>query len=435
MRIKLTKINITAILVLLAALLSLCLLFGADWSKPPPQNRAEIVVSDTAAATPGDQYFPGILADEVLQIDFALAQSMSRLHWSAARMQTTHDELQEQHGIAYHYKTLNIYAGNQESLFIQTLRDALLAWAEKARLEQGAEAGVWNILLDGLLTHRLYIFNAVPPNPWNNFGRLPGSSMQPDQQDKPAPQDHPDKPKQPHQTDVQTQTPQDILPAGQLKLVIVLDDLGESIQQANFLLQLDYPVTFAVWPRSTHATEVAELAADHGLELIIHQPMEPMGYPKINPGAGVLLSRMSDNEFMAVLRENLKLMPKAIGLNNHMGSWLTQNATLMSMVARELKERNLFVLDSLTHQRSRFADAARQESITAYRRDIFLDVQPEMEQVLAQLRKAENVARLKGQAIAIGHPLPETLEALAEWQLLRDRRIDIVHLRDLKPLE
>jgi polysaccharide deacetylase 2 family uncharacterized protein YibQ len=118
-----------------------------------------------------------------------------------------------------------------------------------------------------------------------------------------------------------------------------------------------------------------------------------------------------------------------------MGSWLTQNSTLMSMVARELKERNLFALDSLTHPRSRFAGAARQEGVTAYRRDIFLDVRPDKEYVLAQLKKAENIAGLKGQAIAIGHPLPGTLEALAEWQRLRNPRIDIVRLRDLKPLK
>jgi polysaccharide deacetylase 2 family uncharacterized protein YibQ len=144
---------------------------------------------------------------------------------------------------------------------------------------------------------------------------------------------------------------------------------------------------------------------------------------------------MGDNEFMAVLGKNLNFVPGASGLNNHMGSWLTQNYTLMSMLARELKKQHYFVLDSLTHPLSRFADAAIHEGVTAYRRDIFLDVQPDKQHVLSQLKKAENIARLKGQAIAIGHPLPGTLGALKEWQTLRSSQIKIVRLRDLKSLK
>jgi polysaccharide deacetylase 2 family uncharacterized protein YibQ len=391
-------------------LLSLYLLFGADWpGSSAKTGEPSKSASGFTTEAPSEVPFSGSLDDEVLQVDFALAQSLGRLRWSTAQMRITLNESRERNGLSYRYKALTVYAGDEAALFIRTLRDALLAWAEKAALEQSGGDGAWNIVLDGVVTHSLYIAGERAPV----SARIPSVSGQ----------------------DGWAQIQPDTPPRDNLKLAIVLDDLGESTAQAEFLLELDYPVTFAVWPHSTHAGEVAELAASRGRELIIHQPMEPVDYPKNNPGEGALLSRMTDSDFLALLRGNLKLVPKASGLNNHMGSWLTQNVTLMTLVARELKEQDFFVLDSLTHPRSRFAGAAIQEGVPAYRRDVFLDVRPEREQVLAQLRKAENIARLKGQAIAIGHPLPGTLAALKEWQLLRDRRIDIVRLRDLKALK
>ena len=50
---------------------------------------------------------------------------------------------------------------------------------------------------------------------------------------------------------------------------------------------------------------------------------------------------------------------------------------------------------------------------------------------MASLAKTERIAQLTGQAIAIGHPLPNTLNALEKWQHTRNKAIQVVRLHDL----
>ena len=342
---------------------------------------------------------PGF-AEHVLQADFALTQTMQRLGLPYANLRLVGEDLRDEQNIFYRHKVIEIHAGPDLPLFINTLRDALLAWAENAvLLQQGPfderhSGGEWVISLDGLVTHNL---------------RIRGGSGE----------------------DVGGEPPGWHRP----RLAIVVDDIGESVRHARFLLNLDYPVTFALWPHGTHARKIAPLVKAAKLDVLIHQPMEPMGYPGVNPGPGVLLTGMSEIQTLSQLDKNLRLIPEAIGLNNHMGSRLTQDGQRMALVARALKNRNMLVLDSLTHPKSRFAAAALSEGAVVYRRDVFIDVEQDKDYVLRQLKKAEKIAMLNGQAIAIGHPLPATLEALKAWEKERDPRVQLVRLSDLAPLK
>ena len=51
--------------------------------------------------------------------------------------------------------------------------------------------------------------------------------------------------------------------------------------------------------------------------------------------------------------------------------------------------------------------------MAAAERQVFLDRDPEPEEITAQFRRLLALARERGSAIAIGHPYPETLEVLA----------------------
>ena len=339
--------------------------------------------------------------DYINQVDYALAQTMRRLGVSSAGLSLLSVELKEHGGRLYQERHIALAGGGDAAFFARALRDALIAWAERAALlrredlpaamrdaapPSGAADGEWLIVLDGVITHRLSLSSALPP---------------------------------------------DRRGAPRSRLVIVMADLGESRQAAARLRALDFKVTFAVWPRSTYAGEVAELAHERGLEVLVHQPMEPLDYPAVNPGRGAMLSGMTREDILYILDESLRLVPHASGLNNHMGSLLTQDESSMRVVAQEARRRGLFILDSLTHQGSRLAGAALQEGAPTLKRDIFLDEEARKDKVLEQLRRAERISVVRGQAIAIGHPLPATLDALEEWQRLRDREVELVRLEDL----
>ncbi len=226
--------------------------------------------------------------------------------------------------------------------------------------------------------------------------------------------------------------PETAVPSGkEALLAIVIDDIGESLSAAQALVNLDFPVTLAIWPRASNAVKCGEMGHKKGLEIMIHQPMEPMEYPRVKPGRGAVLTSMRPEEVAGVVEANIAMVPYAVGLNNHMGSRFTQNRRGLEAVLSAMRGKNLFVLDSVTHGSTIFYELARENGFPSQRRDIFLDVTQDKNAVLHQLRKSEALARSQGYAIAIGHPLPQTLQALKEWQGIRNKDVKIVRVQDL----
>jgi len=168
--------------------------------------------------------------------------------------------------------------------------------------------------------------------------------------------------------------------------------------------------------------------------VLLHLPMEPLDYPhRADPGPGALFVGMEDTEILARLEDNLAQIPQAIGVNNHMGSRFTADRAGMATVLGALKGKDMFFLDSLTTGKSVVQEQARKIGLTNLRRQIFLDNVQNVQAILFQLRKAERLAHSTGDVIAIGHPYPETLEALRIWEKERDPDIDVVALNTVLP--
>ncbi len=217
-------------------------------------------------------------------------------------------------------------------------------------------------------------------------------------------------------------------------LAIVIDDLGDSPAFAKALLDLDFPVTLAVMPYRTRSKKVAELAVSAGAEVILHQPMEPLAYPGTDPGEGALFTGMSPSKIKAVLRANLAQVPGADGMNNHMGSRFTRDAAGMAEVMRFLAENGMFFLDSVTSSGSAAEAAAHKAGTPMIGRNVFLDNSRNPNAIARQLNAAEETARSRGRAVAIGHPYKETLAALRWWASRRDPAVRMIFLRDLPGL-
>lgn len=215
------------------------------------------------------------------------------------------------------------------------------------------------------------------------------------------------------------------------RLVLIIDDLGESTKTARRLARLPFPVTFSVLPFNTKAREVADIARQNDLELLMHLPCEPEGYPKPNSGPGTLRVDMSAAELEQTLVANLARLPEVDGVNNHMGSSLTQNTKAMHVVLAHLKGSGKFFVDSLTTPKSCIASVSSSLGMRYYRRHIFLDNTAKERAILLQLKKVESLAKKNGFAIAIGHPYPATLAALEVWARKRDMQITVCKIQDI----
>jgi uncharacterized protein len=215
------------------------------------------------------------------------------------------------------------------------------------------------------------------------------------------------------------------------RVALIIDDLGYDRQAAERLMDLNAPFTFAILPHSPHQETIARAAHARGLEIILHLPMEPVEYPEINPGPGTLLASMSADELLRVLEEDLRAVPHIRGVNNHMGSRLTARSEQIYQVFSVLKRRGLYFVDSRTTDETVCRPSARLFELPFAQRDIFLDHVHDPAAVRRQIRELVRTARLKGEAVAIGHPHPVTIAVLREELPELRRQVEIVPLSRL----
>jgi hypothetical protein len=196
------------------------------------------------------------------------------------------------------------------------------------------------------------------------------------------------------------------------QVAIIIDDLGWDLGAAQVLLAMDIPLGFAILPHTPFKDFIAHEAQRRGKDVLLHLPMEPYNYPQINPGRPVLLSTMSTSELAAQIDSALAAVPAAVGVNNHMGSRLTEDRHAMYVVMQRMKHRNLFFLDSRTSQKSLAYQVARELGVRTAQRHVFLDNEADVRKISQQLHRLATLAREHGHAIGIGHPYPETVQSL-----------------------
>lgn len=214
---------------------------------------------------------------------------------------------------------------------------------------------------------------------------------------------------------------------------IIIDDLGYKHHQDFRAVDLPAPIVCAILPHTPLSGKVAERAHRAGKEIILHVPMEAMHAHKHKSlGPGALYTKMNKKEFLSTLRKNLKSVPLAIGLNNHMGSLLTTHPIQMHWLMDELKQQGYAYIDSMTTSESVANIIARNKKLPYLVRDVFLDHEVNPSFIRKQLDYLVRRAKKKGSAIAIGHPHKVTLDALEDFiHDARYQNIKIVSMTDM----
>jgi len=193
----------------------------------------------------------------------------------------------------------------------------------------------------------------------------------------------------------QKPTPEPV-PAKRPRIALIIDDMGYDLAIARQLLRIDAGLSISVLPHSPFQKEIASLAHQAGRDVLLHLPMEPLEYPEIDPGPGALITSMTPDEMLEVLRHDLDAVPYISGVNNHMGSRLTEDAARMRQVFTILKKRGLFFVDSLTSPRSKCAQVAHLFKLPFAQRHVFLDHTQEANAIRFQIKRLISTARKHG---------------------------------------
>ncbi len=205
----------------------------------------------------------------------------------------------------------------------------------------------------------------------------------------------------------------------QPQVVIIIDDIGHQWAAGERSVKLKGDVTLAILPFSPYAKKLAHLAHQHHKELMLHAPMEPEHH---HSWKGGLSREMGQAEINATLLEMIAAVPGIRGVNNHMGSALTQNPKVMDWVMQTLDQQGLFFIDSRTSAHSQALNSALNRGLPALRRDVFLDNLQDSAAIKVQLNKLVALAQKRGFAVGIGHPYPETLSVLEGFMDTLDQK-------------
>ncbi len=207
---------------------------------------------------------------------------------------------------------------------------------------------------------------------------------------------------------------------------IIIDDMGYNKVISEKFCRLGAALTFSVFPHSPFKTSIIKTASDHGVEIMLHLPMEPNEYPRVNPGPGALLTTMAPDQLIAQLHRNLDDVPLAKGVNNHMGSRLTGSSYQMNQIFSILKKRQLFFVDSRTTAQTVAWQSARLLQVPFAQRDIFLDHVQERAFVEKQIQALIKTAKQHGEAVGIGHPFEVTYTVLRDMLPEIKKQVDMV---------
>jgi len=214
---------------------------------------------------------------------------------------------------------------------------------------------------------------------------------------------------------------------GKPKLVIIIDDVSHA-RQLKKIQALHMNITPSIFPPSERSMTSHTLA--HGLKhYMIHLPMES-GSKQLNKQYKTLKITFSKAEIIARAKELRLLFPTARYVNNHTGSVFTNDYEGMLTLYTALKKEGFMFVDSRTIASTKVPKIAKQFGDAYVARDTFIDNVHNVKMIHQQLRKAVEIAKKNGHAIAIGHPHPVTMKALSRaGSILKD--VELVYIDNL----
>jgi len=188
------------------------------------------------------------------------------------------------------------------------------------------------------------------------------------------------------------------------QLCIVVDDFGNfDGPLIDSFCELDPAVTFAILPGLPFSKSTMQKAVKSGHEVIVHMPWQPDA-EGTNPGSNAILNTMSDRAIYDTVKEYFQEISMAKGGNQHMGSLISADKTLMTSALRYLSERDFFFIDSRTTANTFGREVAGELGIAFEERNLFLDAPENSDHNLVErLVDLQKLLETKRRALAITH--------------------------------
>ena len=203
---------------------------------------------------------------------------------------------------------------------------------------------------------------------------------------------------------------------GANRIALIVGGLGISqTGTQSAIAELPSEVTLGFSPFGNSLQRWMQRARREGHEVVLQLPMEPLGYPTIDPGPHTLTSRASRGENLKNLRWSLGRMTNYPLVMNYLGAGLSNKPAVLRPILEEIRNRGLGFIDDGSVQASSAPQMSKDIRLPHAVGAMTVDSNREEARILASLRNLEALARQKGFAIGVATAFPGTVDIIKTW--------------------
>lgn len=203
---------------------------------------------------------------------------------------------------------------------------------------------------------------------------------------------------------------------GRPRIALILAGLGLSAERTRAAIgRLPPAVALAFSPHGGELDTWMARAREAGHETLLMLPLEPVDYPRHDPGPNTLLVARSPAENLKRLDWVLERGSGHVGLITLDESKFDHAGPAARPVLEALQQRGLLYVHGLPAPGSALVREAQRLQLPHAVVDAVIDAAPTRKDIDDALARLEARARDQGLAVAVAAPLPVTLERLAAW--------------------
>lgn len=208
-------------------------------------------------------------------------------------------------------------------------------------------------------------------------------------------------------------------------IALLITGVGLNRQASDLAAELPDAVSLSLSGYSADIGARAKALRTGGHEILLDLPLEPVGYPAVDPGPGGLLVSLTPEKNVDNLKQLLGKVPGYVGVTIPSKERFTGSREAAYPVMQHINRRGLiFVLATIPDKS--VEELFKYNSFPYLASDLVIDQDLSPAMVNKQLAQLEDIARRQGYAIGTARALPMTLQQIQRWaETLPQRSIDL----------
>ncbi|MEP0940496.1 MAG: divergent polysaccharide deacetylase family protein [Rhizobiaceae bacterium] len=221
--------------------------------------------------------------------------------------------------------------------------------------------------------------------------------------------------------------------SGANRVAVIVGGLGLSQTGTQAAIRdLPSSISLGFSPFGNSLQRWMQNARREGHEVVLQLPMEPLGYPSINPGPRTLVTGVEPGQNIMNLRWALGRMTNYPVVMNYLGAGLTSKPAVLRPLLKEIRDRGLGYIDDGSATASTAIQLSQELSLPHASGNIIVDSTRDADRMRNNLKALESLAKARGYAIATATAFPETVSVIKEWaEEAQKRDIIIVPVSNL----